>query len=98
VLLALHCRRLGEDSLGGWVYMEQLARGWPGLAKEASDICEKLGIESCDVTTLSKGEYRKTVTAACHKLNQERLRDQSRGKQKCVRIVCEEYEMKTCVK
>ena len=69
--------------------------GW--LAKEASDICEKLGIESCDVTSLSKGEYRKVVRDACHKLNEERLRDQSRGKQKCERIAIEEYEKKTYV-
>ena len=47
VMLALHCMRLGEDSLAGKCYKEQQVKGWPGLAKEASDICEKLGIESC---------------------------------------------------
>ena len=58
VMLALHCRRLGEGALASQVYMEQQARGWPGLAKEASDTFETLGIgkESCDVTSHSKGE------------------------------------------
>ena len=31
VMLALHCRRLGEHTLAGKVYMEQQAQGWPGL-------------------------------------------------------------------
>ena len=48
-MLALHCGRLGEDSLAGQVYTEQKAQGWPGLAEEAGNICEKLNIESCDV-------------------------------------------------
>ena len=97
MMLALHCRRLGEGTLAGQVYIEQQAQGWPGLAKEASEICEKLGIESCDVTSLSKGEYRKYVTKACHELNEERLREQSEGKQKCERIRSEEYEKKAYV-
>ena len=96
-MLALHCRRLGEDSLAGRVNMEQQAREWPGLAKEASEICEKLGIESCDVTCLSKVQYRKYVSEACHVKNAERLREAAEGKQKCERINKEEYEKKDYV-
>jgi hypothetical protein len=92
VMLALHCRRLGEDSLAGMIYKEQQVQGWPGLAAEAREICDKLDIESCDVTTLGKAQYRKYVTQACHVKNEERLREKAEGKEKCERIGEEEYE------
>ena len=69
LMLALHCRRLGEGALAGQVYAEQQAQGWPGLAEEVGEICDKLEIESCDVTTLSKCQYRRYVTEACHSKN-----------------------------
>ena len=92
LMLALHCRRLREDALAGQVYSEQQAQGWLGLAMEARKICEKLKIESCDTTSLSSGQYRKYVTQVCHEANEERLREKSVGKQKCERILKEEYE------
>ena len=97
LMLALHCRRLGEDTLAGQVYREQQEQGWPGLAEEARQICERLDIESCDVTTLSKAEYRKYVTQACHAKNEERLREQAEGKEKCERIWGEEYKKQNYV-
>ena len=97
LMLALHCRRLGEGALAGQVYAEQQAQGWPGLAQEAGKICEKLDIESCDVTSLSKDQFRKYVTQACHVKNEERLRDQAEGKQKCDRMRGEDYMKKSYV-
>ena len=97
LMLALHCRRLGEDALAGQVYSEQQAQGWPGLAMEAREICEKLKIESCDTTSLSSGQYRKYVTQACHEANEERLREKSVGKQKCEKILEEDYENKSYI-
>ena len=97
LMLALHCRRLGEGALAGQVYAEQKAQGWPGLADEVRQICHKLDIESCDVTSVSKVQYRKYVTEACHSKNKERLRDGAEGKQKCERISKEEYVKKEYV-
>ena len=97
LMLALHCGRLGEGALASQVYAEQQAQGWPGLAQEAGKICEKLDIESCDVTSLSKDQFRKYVTQACHVKNEERLRDQAEGKQKCDRIGGEDYMKKSYV-
>ena len=96
-MLALHCRRLGEGALAGQVYAKQQAQGWPGLAEEVRQICHKLDIESCDVTSVSKVQYRKYVTEACHSKNKERLRDGAEGKQKCERISKEEYVKKEYV-
>ena len=69
----------------------------PGLAQEASKICEKLDIESCDVTSLGKEQFRKYATQACHVTNGERLRDQAEGKQKCDGIGGEDYVKKPFV-
>ena len=67
------------------------------MAEEARQICEKLDIYSCDMTTLSKAEFRKYVTQACHAKNEERLCEQAKGKEKCERIRGEEYEKQTYV-
>ena len=44
----LTVREVDESSLGSRIYHEQLAKGWPGLAKEGTDIYKELDIE--DVT------------------------------------------------
>ena len=97
LMLALHCRRLGQGALAGQIYAEQQAKGWPGLAGEVGQISEKLGIESCDVTFLGKVQYRKYVSEACHAKNAERLREAAEGKQKCERITREDYVKKDYV-
>ena len=38
VLLALHLRHLDEESLANQVYQEQLAMGWPGLARPSCSL------------------------------------------------------------
>ena len=46
-------QQLGVDTLAGRVYKEQVAMGWPGLAKESKEICQKLGIEDCNTANLT---------------------------------------------
>ena len=74
VLLVLHFRYMYEESLAHRVYLEQLAMnhgpmGWPGLASEVEQICEQLNIENVNTTKLSKYDYKKTLSGACHKKN-----------------------------
>ena len=52
---------------------------------------------SCNVTSLTKGQFRQYVTERCHKNNEERLREQAEGKSKCDRIIKEEYKKKSYV-
>ena len=40
--------------------------GWPGLAKETSEICKTLHIEDVNETSMSKTEYRRLVTKMLH--------------------------------
>ena len=98
VMLALHVRRLEEDTLARKMYEEQQTCGWPGLAQEAETICQELKIESVNVTGMGKKAYRNLVTRACYQKNEERLKSQSEGKLKCTKIEEEIFEKKEYVK
>ena len=98
LMLALHIKRLNEDTLARKVYEEQKANKWPGLVEETQKICEILSIENVHTTKLSKKVYRKIITEACHKENEKRLRDKMQGKKKCDRINKERYGKKEYLK
>ena len=57
-------------------------------------IVKELGIEDINTTELSKTVYRKRVTEACHCLNEKILREEMRGKRKCVKILADGYGRK----
>ena len=67
--LALHIARLGEDTLARRIWEEQRVYGWPGLAREAEEICQQLGVEPVEDTRMTSKGYRAEVTAACHREN-----------------------------
>ena len=50
VMLMLHLRGLGEETLARQAYEEQKNNKWPGLVKETEDICDKLGVENVHST------------------------------------------------
>ena len=85
-MLILHIRRLGDNTLAKKVYQEQMTNSWPGLAKETEDICTWLGVESVHATLLDSQDYRKKVTEACHRVNEQRLRKVATGKEKLKRV------------
>ena len=80
LMLVLHIRRLGDETLTGKIYKEQKENKWPGLVKETELICKKLLIENVHTTQKSTKTYRKIVTEACHLENEKRLRKQAKGK------------------
>ena len=92
--LALHIARLGEDTLARRIWEEQKLYGWPGLARETEEISELLGVDRPEVTNMTNKCYRAEVTAACHRENEARLRKLMEGKQKCSRILLDEYGQK----
>ena len=89
-MMIIHIRSLDEEDSARKVYEEQRKNKWPGLAKETAIICDQLGIEDCNETRLSKSEYRKLVTAACHIQNEASIRKEASEK-KCWRIKEEKY-------
>ena len=92
--LALHITRLGEDTLARRIWEEQKLYGWPGLAREAEEICQQLGMEPVENTQMTSKGYRAEVTAACHRENERRLRELMEGKKKCEKILAEQYGQK----
>ena len=97
LMMVIHLRSLEVGTLARQTYQTQLDNKWPGLAEEASEICRELEVESCHSTWLAKQDFRKVVTLACHKLNEERLRKQAQGKEKCDHIMKEPYGKKDYV-
>ena len=92
LLFVLHLRNLEEKTLARTVYEEQKRQRWPGLAIETENICQQLCIEDCNTTTLNKLAYKKILTKALHRKNEEMLRTFAQGK--CERIGREEYGRK----
>ena len=92
IMLILHIRSLGPDSLANKIYVEQRTHNWPGLAKETKQICEDLELEDCNTTLQERNSYKTLLMAACHRSNEKSLRLLARGK--CERIGMEEYGRK----
>ena len=93
-MLILHIRNLKEETLAKKIYEEQRKEGWPGLAKEAKNICEVLGIEDVNTTEMNKIEYKKSVIDALKKKDEEYLRKEAESKRKCEKIMMENYGKK----
>ena len=97
VMLMLHISRLGDGTLAGKVYKEQKLKKWPGLVKETEVICSELSVQSVHSTKLSAKVYRSKVVNACHRVNEQRLKNQADGKTKCAKITEEKYGKKNYI-
>ena len=51
--------KLSEMSLAKQIYKEQKEKGWQGLAKEVSEICQEVGIEDLNEHEVSKEKKNK---------------------------------------
>ena len=87
VMFVLHLRSLDDKTLAKKIYNQQVEEGWPGLAKEAKEICEELGIQDCNTTHFSKEEYKELVNSALKMKDEEYLRREAEGKRKCEKIM-----------
>ena len=52
---------LQEDSLARQAYNQQLARGWPGLSREVSNICKQIGLKDLNEVMMDKDEINEAV-------------------------------------
>ena len=94
LLLVLHLRSLDDDTLAGKIYNEQVKHKWPGLAMEAEEICREFNIEDVNKTALNNKEYKKIINKAAKIKNEEIIKEQAKGKDKCNRIKEETYGKK----
>ena len=61
LMYLMQLKRLEERSLALEIYQEQKKHGWPGLAKDVSEICEKLGLEDLNNTDISKEKVSEEI-------------------------------------
>ena len=93
-MLVHHIRGLEENTMARMMYEEQRKNSWPGLADEVSIICSKLNVEDGNLTSLSKGAYRKLVDRACRELDEKEMKEGMAGKTKMERLVNDDCLMK----
>jgi hypothetical protein len=92
LLMILAIRSLDEETLARRIYCEQKAREWPGLVKETQKICQELGIEDANTTSLHKSVYKKIIDKACQAEQQRRLLKLAEGRVKCRNITTENFK------
>ena len=61
ILLLLRIQNHEPETLCRQVYEEGRKRSWPGLAREVSDICEKIGIPDVNKVMVPKAEIKKAI-------------------------------------
>ena len=94
LMMVMHLRQLGEETLAKKVYTEQRNNGYPGLVKETTKICKELHIEDCNTTLMSKAEYKVLLSQLLKVKDESLLREQAKEKSKCERIMREKYGKK----
>ena len=92
--MILHLKDLDEHFLASQIYQEQVDKGWPGLAKEAREICQDLHIEDVNTTSMNKSEFKRLVKGAIETKNEAILKEQAENKSKCCNIMKENYGKK----
>ena len=95
IRMVQHIRSLEENSLANKIYQEQKKNGWPGLAKEARQICNELEIQDVNITEIPKKEYNKIVMEACKKKHKKDLKEMGDKSKKCERVLKDDYGMKS---
>ena len=98
LMLVHHLRSLSQEALASEMYEEQVRNNWPGLAREAEDICDQLGIENVNETRLSKSQYGQVVDAAIFYKEDEAMKRETSESTKMRVIRNERWGMKDYVK
>ena len=93
VMLVIHIRSLGDETLARGIYNEQKEMKWPGLVSETRNICQELNIEDCNETLINQNSYRSLLLQACHSKNEERIL-LGASEVKCARLKTESYGRK----
>ena len=83
---------------GHWHEHEQVSNKWPGLAREVTEICERLDIENVNVTALNKAPFKRIVMAACRSEDENIMKESMSKKEKTKGLVEEGFRMKEYMK
>ena len=96
-MLVHHIRSLEDTSLAKMMYIKQVMNNWPGLAKEAEQLCAKLKIEDVNTTSKPKIAYAKQLKNACRQMEDSMMKTETAEMEKMRRIRAEEWGLKEYV-
>ena len=78
-----------EGSLAKAIFEEQVAMGWPGLAREVTEVCKAVGLEDVSRKSVTKEE----VDEAMFYQNQKEMKDEMEKYEKLKEIKNEDFRM-----
>ena len=65
---------LQDDSMAKQIYEQQLAMGWPGLAREVESICKNVGLDNLNTRMLCKEEIKEAIFYSNYKEMKEEMK------------------------
>ena len=77
---------------------EKVKNKWPGLAKEAEQLCEKLKVEDGNLTSKSKTGYTAVLKKACKLREDVVIKTETSDMEKMRKIRAEEWGLEDYVK
>ena len=68
-------KNMQDGTLAKEIFDEQVKRGWPGLAKEATTICQDLELPNIIVERIGKRNWESMVKKAAKEKHEEELKE-----------------------
>ena len=87
-------KNMPEGTLAKQIFNEQVKRGWPGLAREASIICKDLGLPNIIQEKIRKVKWEKMVKKAARDKHEDELKLEVESKTKLEGIKDEDMKRK----
>ena len=93
-LLVRHFRSLPASAMANQIWNEQRRYGWPGLAKEVSEICTKLGMEDANLSEMTENAFKKEIQLKCEERDECDLKRSMESLQKMEKVKMEDCRRK----
>ena len=96
--LIVHLKKLDEASLAKQVLDEQIRHDWPGLAKEAKEICQKWKMENVtreEEEVKSKKVWKRLIQKKAKEEEEKDLKERMKKYQKLQDVIDEDYGRKS---
>ena len=87
-------KEMEDTSLAKQIFTEQVKYGWPGLAQEAIDICETLGLPNIVHQEIPQRKWKKIVKDACITHYDEEIKHKMKSLSKTEEIKDQDFQRK----
>ena len=94
-LIFVNClKNMHDESLAKQIYSEQVRRSWPGLAKEASELCLILGLPNIVKEEVGSKKWETMVKNAVKEFHERKMKEEVGSKTKLEDIKHENVKLK----